>query len=125
MSEQPTGTKLRDFIQDEPEVTNFDKTVELEETAQVESVGPRFSIPPFLKAQTGPGEIEDYMTHPLNFSKSMGLAQMIRGITGIVGELRYAVLDIVMGFLQFSKERKAVRALGGAALHATGPRQGH
>lgn len=66
----------------------------------------RFEIPEWVKAQTGPGDVEDYITHPLNFGKSRGVAQILRGLTGIVGELRYALLDIVMGAGHWAKERK-------------------
>lgn len=60
----------------------------------------------FLKAQTGPGDISEYVNHPLNFAKSEGLGQVIRGLTGMLGELRYAIVDIVMGAMRFSNERK-------------------
>lgn len=60
----------------------------------------------FLKAETGEGEIEDYLTHPLNFGRSRGLAQVLRGLTGMIGSLKYALIDIVIGGLNFSKERK-------------------
>ena len=62
----------------------------------------------FLKAKTGTGSIGDYVDHPLNFNKSNGMAQMIRGATGLLGALDLAVIDIFVGLLQFSKERKAV-----------------
>lgn len=61
----------------------------------------------FLKAKTGPGSIEDYMDHPMNFKKSKGMAQMLRGFTGIAGELDLAIVDITLGAFQFVKEEKA------------------
>ena len=54
-----------------------------------------------LTAQTGPGTVEDYLDHPLNWSHSVGLAQAIRGFVGLVGnELRLAIVDIIFGGLR-------------------------
>lgn len=53
-----------------------------------------------LTAAPGPGAIEDYLIHPLNFRKSEGLGQIIRGLTGILGSLEYALVDVFMGFLK-------------------------
>jgi len=64
-----------------------------------------------LKADTGEGSIESYIEHPLNFSKSEGLAQVLRGITGIFGNLELALIDVLMGFLKMSKE-KGVQNVG-------------
>lgn len=60
----------------------------------------------FLKAKTGSGTIGEYMDHPLNFNKSNGMAQMIRGATGLLGALDLAIIDIFVGLLQFTKEKK-------------------
>lgn len=61
----------------------------------------------FLKAKTGSGSIEDYMQHPLNFKKSPGAAQMIRGFTGMLGDLDLAVVDITLGAFELAKEKRA------------------
>lgn len=60
-----------------------------------------------LTTETGPGPLTDYIDHPMNFNKSNGLAKILRGISGFLGgnSLRLAVLDIVMGVLEFSKEK--------------------
>lgn len=62
----------------------------------------------FLKVETGEGSIEEYIDHPLNFSHSKGMAQMLRGFTGMFGSLKLALIDVCLGALNFSKERKAV-----------------
>lgn len=62
----------------------------------------------FLKTKTGENSIDYYIEHPLNFSQSKGLAQMIRGFTGLFGALDLAVIDIVLGFMQIAKEKKVV-----------------
>lgn len=59
----------------------------------------------FLKTETGPED--DYVNHPLNIWKSEGIGQMLRGITGFVGKsLRLAILDVIFGYIKFSRERK-------------------
>lgn len=60
----------------------------------------------FLKAPTGAGSIESYIEHPMNFNNSKSLAQVIRGFTGMLGSLDLAIIDIVIGGLNFAKERK-------------------
>jgi hypothetical protein len=60
-----------------------------------------------LTAETGEGSISDYVDHPMNFKKSEGLAQILRGLTGIIGNLKLAIIDIVFGALRFSNEGKA------------------
>jgi hypothetical protein len=72
----------------------------------VQAVQPRGIDLSFLKAKTGEGAIEDYIEHPMNFNKSKSLAQIIRGMTGMLGALDLAIFDIVIGGLNFSKERK-------------------
>lgn len=69
--------------------------------------GGSFRLPEFLKAKTGAGAIENYIEHPLNFGKSKALAQIIRGLTGMWGALDYAIIDIVMGALNFAKGKGA------------------
>lgn len=66
---------------------------------------PSFKIPEFLKAETGAGDIESYVDHPMNFNKSMPLARMLRGFTGMFGSLRYAVIDIVLGAFEMRKPK--------------------
>ena len=68
------------------------------------------SIKDFIFTQTG--QDGDYLSHPLNFAKSEGLGQMIKGFTGFlqkyanVDSLRLAILDVIFGYLKFSKELK-------------------
>ena len=58
-------------------------------------------------AETGPGEIDDYLSHPMNFDGSNGIAQVLRGATGLFGSLRLAVLDILLGVVRWTRERTA------------------
>lgn len=59
--------------------------------------------------ETGPED--DYINHPLNFARSEGLGQVIRGVTGFIrkfteaGSLRLAILDIIFGLMKFKNER--------------------
>jgi len=61
----------------------------------------------FLNTPTGPGSIDDYMEHPLNFNESKGMAQIIRGLTGFVDDMALAIIDIVVGSFRIFKENKA------------------
>lgn len=67
-----------------------------------------------LSAQTGPGEVSQYQDHPMNYDRSEGLAQIIRGLTGIVRvDLRLAVIDILVGAVRWL--RRAPAPAGGPA----------
>lgn len=48
-------------------------------------------------SQTGPGPITDYIQHPFNVNRSSGLGQVLRGLTGLLGTLDLAVVDIIVG----------------------------
>jgi hypothetical protein len=72
-----------------------------------QSIKERF---PWLFAQSADEPIENYINHPMNFAKSEGLAQMLRGLSAIIGELRYAVIDVIIGFMKFTKENKPTPA---------------
>ena len=67
----------------------------------------------FLRAKTGEGDISEYLNHALNFNKSKGVAQMLRGFTGLLGELNLAVIDITLGAFQFAKEKSGSVAVDG------------
>lgn len=75
---------------------------------EAEIVSQPFSIrvPEWLKAKTGAGDIDSYMNHPMNFSKTSGAARIIRGITGMLGNsFDYAWVDIVLGFFDIRRQR--------------------
>jgi hypothetical protein len=67
-----------------------------------------FQIPPMLKAPTGEGSVGEYVEHPLNFNASMHMARVLRGLTGMLGTLNYAAVDIVIGGLGFLKDKRKV-----------------
>lgn len=60
----------------------------------------------FLKAKTGPGPIEDYINHPMNFNGGRAAAQILRGLTGLLGALDLAIIDILIGTIQAINDRK-------------------
>lgn len=60
----------------------------------------------FLKAKSPDRPVEEYINHPLNFNNSKGLARTLRGLEGMFNDLRYAVIDVIVGLMEFSKERK-------------------
>lgn len=59
-----------------------------------------------LTARTGDGSIDNYISHPLNFNGQEGTARIIRGATGILGNLDLAIIDITFGLLEFAKPKK-------------------
>ena len=69
--------------------------------------GPRYTLPnlDFLKAPTGPGAIEDYIDHPLNFDGEKSTARIIRGCTGIFGALDFGLTDIILGVVEKIHEK--------------------
>lgn len=60
----------------------------------------------FLKAPTGSGSVSEYVDHALNFNNSMGMARVLRGVTGLMGDLNLAIVDIVVGALDVLKTSK-------------------
>jgi len=62
-----------------------------------------------LKTKTGEGTIADYQEHPLNFNNNKYLGQILRGLTGILGALDLAIIDIGMGVLGLFKDRNIVK----------------
>jgi hypothetical protein len=83
--------------------------VNTEEVVQEQEVMQRgFALPEWLKAETGPGSIESYVDHPMNFNKSMAVGRILRGLTGMFGSLKYAVIDIVLGVLEMGRKKAPV-----------------
>jgi len=84
----------------------------LETPQPVSNGGSGFDIS-FLFKETGPGAIEDYIEHPLNAKRSRGLAQALRGATGLFGDgLKAALADILFGGMEYMRERR-VEAVNG------------
>lgn len=92
------------------EVVSKELGENIEEVQVVEEVNPRNSFFDILKTPTGEGSIDDYIDKPLNFDNSKGLAQVLRGLTGLLGALDFALVDIVVGAFRWSEERKEKEA---------------
>lgn len=58
----------------------------------------------FLLSPTGPGSVDNYLDHPFNINESRGTARIIRGLTGIAGDLNYAIVDIALGAIEVYQE---------------------
>ena len=58
-----------------------------------------------FRVETGPGEIKEYQDSPLCFDGSIGLGQILRGVSGFAGAnfLRSAVLDVIVGAMRWAK----------------------
>lgn len=80
-----------------------------------EPIQQRFALPEWIKAETGPGSIEEYVQHPLNFNSSREVAQVLRGLTGMFDRLNYAVIDVVMGVLRMGRKKPPID-VGGHGL---------
>jgi len=51
--------------------------------------------------------VSQYLSHPLNFAESPAIGRVLRGIEGLLGDLDYAVIDIVLGGIEFLGERRS------------------
>ena len=60
-------------------------------------------------AETGDGPISQYMDHALNFNNSKAMARILRGVTGLIGSLNLAIIDIGVGVLEFFKKDKVAQ----------------
>lgn len=103
------GEAKNDALKEAAEMLEMDS--EHPEDMEEEGEGiriPSFAMPDlsFLKAKTGSGSVDEYLNHPLNFKKSAGTAQMIRGFTGLFGDLDLAVVDITLGAFELAKEKR-------------------
>jgi hypothetical protein len=65
-----------------------------------------------FKAQTGQGDLSEYKNHPLNWNQSKPVARIIRGFTGLLGELNFAVVDILIGFFEMTSKKKGLSTDG-------------
>lgn len=63
-------------------------------------------IKQILRAETGEGSIGDYIEHPMNFNQSKSVARILRGLTGIMGNLNLAIIDVGLGVLELFKGEK-------------------
>lgn len=98
--------KAEDYIELEEDM-DFQKVENDESEYAANSEKPKTrNIWDLLKTKTGEGTLEKYEDHPLNFNKSSGLAQILRGLTGFMGALDLAVIDIGMGIFRIMQERK-------------------
>lgn len=76
---------------------------------------------------TGPGPLEQYQEHVLNFNKSVALARVLRGLTGILNsDLNLAIIDIGIGLLEMFKGKgKKENAVGTEGYNVPGPYPGN
>ena len=90
----------------------------IEEAPQEAPPARPLELPAWLTAKTGDGPISAYIDNPLNFSASPGLAQVIRGLSGMFGAMDYAIIDVVMGSMRWAKERRPVDESAAAGVKA-------
>lgn len=85
--------------------SNLDEGTPIDQNNNISQGNPIIN---FLKSPTGEGSIESYIDSPLNFNNSKGLAQVLRGLTGLIGNLDFALIDVTMGTLNYFKEKSNV-----------------
>ena len=78
-----------------------------DEAKKAESNGRRALSWAWAKVKTGAGEVEDYLTAPANVLGGRPGAQVARGIEGLTGGAKLAILDIVLGLLGWAKAEAA------------------
>jgi hypothetical protein len=82
-----------------------DEETEKINTEIPENIPKKNSLFNMLKSETGEGTILSYNNHPLNIKNDKNVSQIIRGLSGILGSLNYAILDIILGCFGFAKEQ--------------------
>ena len=107
---------MSDFLSQKivEEIQGAEKTIEnninmevpgAEDTTPTRQIFTKFDI---LAPIDQEHHIEYYKNHVLNFNKSDGMAHIIRGVTSIVGEVNFAVFDILIGIYKLYKPKKEV-----------------
>jgi hypothetical protein len=103
--------KISDYVnENESEELELVPPGQTEDIEQPSSGG--IDVIALLKSPTGEGDVDEYMQHVLNFNESRGMARVIRGLTGMLGNLNYAIVDIVVGVMELAKGRKKAVAVG-------------
>jgi hypothetical protein len=97
--------KAENYINEEDQ-QDFDNPIKVDEVKEQPKTNKIFDI---LKSKTGEGTIEDYKDHPLNFNNNKYIGQILRGLTGMLGALDLAIIDISMGILGLFKDRNIVK----------------
>ena len=72
----------------------------------------------FLTKKSPARPVSDYVDHPLNWRRDpdgqIALAQIIRGVTGWLGDLNFCLVDVVMGYLRLAGAGRTAGAGPGA-----------
>jgi hypothetical protein len=63
----------------------------------------------WLRSPTGEGAIESYGDHPFNVTKNVAGARIVRGLTGLFGNLNFAAIDVFMGLVELWRGRQVVK----------------
>jgi len=93
---------LEEVKQEKPILSN-DRLEGFEENKKSFDFSGIFNI---FKAKSVDKSIEEYDNHTLNFDKKRSTGRIIRGLEGLLGALNFAIIDIIMGFVEKSKEKK-------------------
>lgn len=102
--EKATGTVL------DTESDQIGIAVEQVAEQPIQAVG--VNIMEFIKRPTGEGDVNEYINHPMNYDGTREVGQVIRGMTGLLGALNYAIIDIGIGLMKILSKKKAGGADG-------------
>jgi hypothetical protein len=61
-----------------------------------------------LRSKSGEGTITDYKNNSLNVNNDENIAQILKGLSGMFGNINSAVIDIIMGTINYFKSKKNV-----------------
>lgn len=97
---QPNTKKNNPFVENIDNQNNFN--IKNYNTDEMFS-----KIKNFFKKETGEGDLDIYLNHPLNIKQTKGMCHILRGLSGLFGNLKNAIFDIVIGILkEFYKNKK-------------------
>jgi len=99
--------KAEDYINMEEDI-EFEKPINGNDEEQVNEQPKSNKILDMLKSKTGEGSLDQYTDHPLNFKNNHYLSQILRGLTGMIGSLDFALIDIIVGTIGFFKGDKGI-----------------
>jgi hypothetical protein len=100
---------MYDEMNEVKEVAGYVDDVPLQEglATGIAPAGNRFGLDlSFLKSETGQGDLADYVFHPLNFNNSKPVARILRGVTGLFGNVNLAIADIMIGIFEMNSKKK-------------------
>lgn len=83
-----------------------EETASKKDKAVEESKNLQKKLKDILTTEALEDDIDDYVDHSLNIPEDRGIGRALRGVEAIVGDLNLAVIDIILGIGEYSKNQK-------------------